>query len=162
MNMGAVVAVCLLLAAACWTDLRTMRIPNRLNLVFAACGVVYQFASHGIRGLAFAFLGAAAGVIPLFVLYLLRGMGGGDVKWFGAFGAWMGASATLQLMMYAIVTAGLIASMLLLLRLPLLRRWGGRIKWPWGRHPVTEGKGAMFPFMLAVAPSFIWLISTGG
>lgn len=162
MNTVAVVAASFLLAAACWTDLRTMRIPNRLNLLFAICGLIYQFAGLGFRGLAIGFVGLAAGVVPLFVLYLLRGMGGGDVKWFGAFGAWMGALATLQLMMYAIVAAGLIATLLMLLRLPLLRRLGRRIKWPWGLHPVTEGKGATFPFMLAVAPSFMLLISTGG
>lgn len=161
MHTTAVAAASLLLAAACWTDLRTMRIPNRLNVAFAVGGIVYQLACFGYRGLVFAIFGAVAGIVPLYVLFLLRGMGGGDVKWFGAFGTWMGALTTLRLMMYAIVAAGVIAGVLLLMRLPLLRRMGRRLKWPWGRHPVTEGRGAAFPFMLAVAPGFLMLLGEG-
>lgn len=161
MDKGALIGVCMLLASACWTDMRTMRIPNALNLLFAASGLLYQWISRGQDGLIAASIGAAAGMAPLYVLFLLRGMGGGDVKWFGAFGMWMGALPTLRLLMYAIVFAGAIAAVLVLLRLPVLKKLGGRLKWPWGTHPVSEGKGARFPFMLAVAPSFMMLLGQG-
>ncbi|MFC5531629.1 A24 family peptidase [Cohnella yongneupensis] len=161
MNTGAVIAVSVLLVAACWTDLRTMRIPNALNVGFACCGLLYQLIYHGYSGLVFAVVGAIAGILPLYALFLMRGMGGGDVKWFGAFGIWMGALPTLRLMLYSIVFAGAIAAILVLLRLPVLRKLGERIRWPWGLHPVSQGKGARFPFMLAVAPSFIMLLGQG-
>ncbi|MBO9596900.1 MAG: prepilin peptidase [Cohnella sp.] len=161
MDKGALIGACLLLGSACWTDMRTMRIPNALNAWFAAGGLLYQFISGGQDGLIAASIGAAAGVVPLYVLFLLRGMGGGDVKWFGAFGIWMGALPTLRLMTYAVVFAGAIAAVLVLLRLPVLNKLGGRLKWPWGTHPVSEGKGARFPFMLAVAPSFMMLLGQG-
>lgn len=159
MDTAAVIAVSLLLAAACWTDIRTLRIPNALSVSFAVMGMGYQLMNDGLGGLRDALLGAAAGMLPLYILFLMKGMGGGDVKWFGAYGTWMGAAPTLQLMLYAIVFAGMIAGTLVLLRLPPLRKLGARIRWPWGRHPILEGKGAGFPFMLAVAPSFIMLIS---
>ena len=161
MDQGALIGVCLLLACACWTDMRTMRIPNALNVSFAAAGLLYQWISRGYDGLIVALMGAVAGMAPLYVLFLLRGMGGGDVKWFGAFGIWMGAPPTLLLMMYAIVFAGAIAAALVLLRLPGLNKLGGRLKWPWGTHPVSEVRGARFPFMLAVAPSFMMLLGQG-
>ncbi|MFD0671454.1 prepilin peptidase [Cohnella sp. GCM10027633] len=161
MDIVAVAAVTLLLAAACWTDIRTLRIPNALNVLFAAGGLGYQAISNGADGLRVALIGAAAGILPLYVLFLMRGMGGGDVKWFGAFGTWMGAVPTLWLMLYAIVFAGGIAGALVLLRLPPLRKIGARIRWPWGRHPVSEGRGASFPFMLAVAPGFMMLLGKG-
>lgn len=161
MDKGALIGVCLLLASACWTDMRTMRIPNALNLLFAVGGILYQWIERGSEGLIAAMIGAAAGIVPLYVLFLMRGIGGGDVKWFGVFGIWMGALPTLRLMMYAIVAAGAIAAVLVLLRLPILRKLGARLKWPWGKHPVSEGKGAHFPFMLAVAPSFIILLGQG-
>lgn len=161
MDKGTLIGVCLLLVSACWTDIKTMRIPNALNLLFAACGLLYQWMWRGSEGLVAATIGAVAGMLPLYVLFLLRGMGGGDVKWFGAFGIWMGALPTLRLMMYAIVVAGAIAAILVLLRLPVLRKLGERLMWPWGRHPVTDGKGARFPFMLAVAPSLIMLLGKG-
>lgn len=161
MDTFALIAVSLLLAAACWTDFRTLRIPNVISVSFAAMGLAYWLIHDGWSGLSSALIGAAAGVLPLYLLFLLKGMGGGDVKWFGAFGSWMGAPTTLQLMIYAILFAGVIAGALILLRLPLLRKLGERIRWPWGRHPVLEGKGAGFPFMLAVAPGFMMLICEG-
>lgn len=161
MDLGALIGVCLLVASACWTDIRTLRIPNALNALFAVCGLLYQGVFHGSDGLVVASIGAAAGIAPLYALFLLRGMGGGDVKWFGVFGIWAGALPTLRLMMYAIVAAGAIAVVLVILRLPLLRRLGERLTWPWGEHPISYNKGARFPFMLAVAPSFMMLLVKG-
>lgn len=135
-----------------------MRIPNALTAGFAAAGLVF----HSVRGcpaeLVEALAGGAAGFLPLFLLYRFGGIGAGDVKWFGAFGLWTGAGTALQLLAYSVVLAGCLSVLLLLLRFPGLRRWGKRLPWPWGRHPAEPGKGAIFPFMLAVAPSFFWLL----
>ncbi|WP_276354925.1 prepilin peptidase [Cohnella caldifontis] len=150
-------AVFCLTAAGCWTDLRSMRIPNVLTAGFAAAGIVCHTAVSGWPGLEAALAGGVAGALPLWLLYRFGGLGAGDVKWFGAFGVWAGVSATLQLTVYSILAAGGIGGLLLLLRSPGLRRLGSRLPWPWGRHPVLGGKGAAFPFMLAVAPGLLWL-----
>lgn len=150
-------AAAVLTAAGCWTDLRSMRIPNALTAGFSAGGLIYHGVGEGWTGLAAAVIGGAAGALPLLLLYRFGGIGAGDVKWFGAFGIWTGAGTVIQLLMYSILTAGGLAAALLLLRLPGVRRWGTRLPWPWGRHPALPGKGASFPFMLAVVPGFIWL-----
>ena len=141
-------------AIACWTDIRRMRIPNGLNAAFACAGLLVQTVVHGGEGLGAALVGAAAGALPLALLYRLGGMGGGDVKWFGAFGIWAGPAATLQLLLYSIVAAGAFAVALLGMRLPGLRRLALKCAWPWGEHPAQAGRKTTFPFMLAVAPAF--------
>jgi prepilin peptidase CpaA len=157
MNGAAWGAVFILLGAACWTDLRRMRIPNGLTIPFAAGGLLYHGLGFGTRGLSEAVMGAAAGAIPLLLLYALKGMGGGDVKWFGAFGTWASAALTLQLMVLSIFYAGAIALLLLSFRWPIVSRLAVRVRWPWGEHPSQAEKGAKFPFMLAVAPGFATL-----
>jgi Flp pilus assembly protein protease CpaA len=156
-----VLAAALLLASALWTDLRRMEIPNRLTFTFAAAGAAYQMVGHGLDGLARAAAGAAAGMLPLFVLYAMRGVGGGDVKWFMAFGAWAGAKAAFVLLLLSVLFAGGLSILLLMLRLPVLSEWGRRIPWPWGKHPAARGPGTRFPFMLAVAPAFAAMVATG-
>ncbi|WP_158602256.1 A24 family peptidase [Cohnella endophytica] len=161
MNGWEITVVGLLLVTACWTDVRNMRIPNELTVVFAGSGLLYQTFAHGILGLGWAITGALAGFVPLYAMNRLGGMGGGDVKWFGAFGMWAGASLTAWLVMLSILYAGGIACVLMLLRLPGIRIWGGKLKWPWGSHPLAGGRGVQFPFMLAVAPGFVTLLWKG-
>jgi prepilin peptidase CpaA len=161
MNNWAFMSVSLLLVCACWTDLRHMQIPNTLTVSFAGGGLLYQVAAHGIQGLGWAVAGAITGILPLYFMNRLGGIGGGDVKWFGAFGIWMGPLPTLQLIIFSVLFAGGIAGVLLTFRLPGLRSLGRRFNWPWGPHPLIAGKGAQFPFMLAVAPGFIMLMGKG-
>jgi prepilin peptidase CpaA len=157
MNLWVMGMTSALLISACWTDLRRLRIPNVLTLGFAVLGLGYHAVHGGWSGIGGSFAGAAAGIFPLLLLFRLKGMGGGDVKWFGAFGIWTGALPTLQLLFYSILFAGGISVLLLLLGLPVLRQWGGRMPWPWGIHPTKAGRRTVFPFMLAVTPCFVWM-----
>lgn len=161
MSLEVLVIVSMLLVAGCWTDLRTMRIPNGLNVVFAAGGIVYQLLGHGIGGAGWGLTGALAGLVPLYIMNRFGGIGGGDVKWFGAFGIWAGPYITLKLLVLSILFAGGIACLLLLLRLPGINAMGRKLKWPWGAHPLAGGKAVQIPFMLAVAPGFITLLARG-
>jgi prepilin peptidase CpaA len=152
------IAAGLLLAGALWTDLRSMVIPNAMTVGFGIAGLSLHGLIEGFRGLAWAGTGMFAGIVPLLVMYLFRGLGGGDVKWFGAAGCWIGAPAVLQLAIDSVLIAGGLALLLLLFRLPAARSIGARMPWPWGEHPV-HGRGVKFPFMLAVTPAFalVWL-----
>jgi len=150
-----------LLAAACWTDFRSLRIPNGLTLTFMAGGLAYGLFFQGGKGVAAAAAGALSGLLPLYAMNRLGGIGGGDVKWFGAFGAWAGPLLTLKLLLHSLLFGGGIACLLLALRLPGIRRLGAQLRWPWGEHPVTGGGKTRFPFMLAVAPGFMILLGKG-
>ena len=74
---------------ACATDLRTSRIPNLLTFSAAAAGLAWH-AFGGWAPLASALGGLALGLLLFLPIYLLRGMGAGDVKLLAALGAWLG------------------------------------------------------------------------
>ncbi|MHA6485427.1 A24 family peptidase [Paenibacillus sp. strain BS8-2] len=112
-SFAAAAAAILLLVIALATDLHSRTIPNRLTLPFLAGGLLFHLIVGGWSGAGEAALGGAAGFLPLFLLHMLGGIGGGDVKLFGAVGAWLGVSAVLQLMMASIVYGGIIGFILL-------------------------------------------------
>lgn len=145
------------LIAAAWIDVRKLLIPNALNFCFAIAGIAYQTSANGMDGCAAACVGALSGLASTGVLYAAKGLGGGDVKWFGAFGTWAGALVTIQLVFWSILFAGVIAALLLFLRLPGLRAVASRLPWPWGPHPAKAYRSSRFPFMLAVVPALATL-----
>jgi prepilin peptidase CpaA len=168
MEMGVAVAVAVLLLTALATDLYKQTIPNRLTLSFFGAALLYQFAAHNFAGLSVAMAGAAAGFVPLLLLYLCKGIGAGDVKLFATIGAWVGAWPVLYLMFYAILYAGAIGLCLLVLNRSFNKKVAyeltvltapdaGLRKQQWLRWAES---GKKFPFMLAVAPAAVtvWLL----
>ncbi|MDQ6420328.1 prepilin peptidase [Paenibacillus sp. LHD-117] len=164
----ATVAALLLLTAALATDLTKKTIPNRLTIPFFAAGILFHVLANGIAGAGTAAWGAAAGFLPFLLLYLLGGIGAGDVKLFGAAGAWIGAAAVLQLMMASIVYAGLIGLILLAARRfasgaigrlidSLIVHPGGEINRSGANRGLIKRSGASkrMPFMIAVAPAVV-------
>jgi prepilin peptidase CpaA len=89
-----VVAAVFTAVAAGW-DLRTRRIPNVLTLPVFAAGWLYQGVDRGWAGLGDAALGFLVGFGILFLLWLIGGGGGGDVKLMGALSVWLGFRLTL-------------------------------------------------------------------
>ncbi len=152
----AIAAVSLLLLIAFIADIRTQRIPNGLNLSFFCGALLFYVSYEGVGGLKASLIGAAAGFIPLLLLYWTKGLGAGDVKLFGAAGAWLGMLSVLQLMLYSFLYAGALAALLLLARKMKLFRNISKRSWmekaPW----LKEGKS--FPFMLAVAPAAVTIL----
>jgi prepilin peptidase CpaA len=76
-------------------DYRSRRIPNWFTVPMFVAGIVFQTATNGVSGLGTAMAGFGTGFGILFVLWLIGGGGGGDVKMMGALGTWLGASWTL-------------------------------------------------------------------
>ena len=94
---------------ACVTDIRTRRIPNVLTFGAALLALVFHGATSGLPGLTHAALGWVAGVAVFMPFFLLRGMGGGDVKLLAALGAWLGARDAFWLAVYASLAGGVMA-----------------------------------------------------
>ena len=104
-----IVAAAFTSAAAVW-DVRERRIPNKLTLPVFAIGLVYQ-AFYGWSGLVDAGSGFLVGFGTLFVLWMIGGGGGGDVKLMGALSVWLGFEMTLLVLIVStlivvVVTVG--------------------------------------------------------
>jgi len=156
-------APAVLLIIAFITDIKAQIISNKLTVSFFTAAFIYHAAFSGMDGVATAAAGAAAGFVPLLLLHLAKGIGAGDVKLFGALGAWVGVWTVLQLMLYAILYAGAIGVCLVIANrafgkkvtagvTAILAPAAGWRKSEWLRWAET---GKKFPFMLAVAPAAV-------
>lgn len=92
-------------------DIRTRRIPNALTFGGAIVASVYAAYAGGIDGLGHSAAGWATGIALFLPLFLLRGMGGGDVKLLGAVGAWLGPKDVLLCAFYSVIAGGVLALM---------------------------------------------------
>jgi Flp pilus assembly protein protease CpaA len=68
-------------------DWRWHRIPNWLVVLTIVCAVSWHAIANGLGGVWASVTGLLLGTGVLFPLFLLRGMGAGDVKFFGALAA---------------------------------------------------------------------------
>lgn len=106
------VAALTLIAAV--TDLRLKKIPNSLTLPFFGAGLLYQVTFNGFGavvgkpGLIDAVAAFAAGFGVLWVLWMIGGGGGGDVKLMGALSVWIGFKQTYLVL---VVSTALVALM---------------------------------------------------
>ncbi|MBD2844321.1 prepilin peptidase [Paenibacillus sp. IB182496] len=115
-------AAAALLAVALWCDIRAMTIPNKLTVPAVLAAWAFGLLWSGLGGLGAALAGTAAGLTPMLLLYLLKGIGAGDVKLFAALGGWIGAFLVWQVMIYSILLAGGIGVLVLLFNRPFGRR----------------------------------------
>ena len=109
--------------------------------------MIFHAATGGLAGVGSALAGFAAGFGALFLLWLIGGSGGGDVKMMGALGAWLGAPLILVVFVLsaAVALAGLVAS-------SLWRRLAGkRSDKRSGKRSDAESSARMIPYAVPVA-----------
>jgi prepilin peptidase CpaA len=102
-------AALLIGACACITDWRSRRIPNVLTFGAAIAAFVVFAVTGGLKGLSWSVAGWLVGCLLFLPWFLLRGMGGGDVKLLAALGAWLGPAHIVWVALYAAVAGGVLA-----------------------------------------------------
>lgn len=98
--------------AACSTDIRSHRIPNLLTFGSALLAIAIRLLLDGPSGAAQGLAGWLVGILLLLPLFVLGGLGGGDVKLLGAFGAWVGTPLVLWAGLYGVLAGGVLAILL--------------------------------------------------
>ncbi|MEY4268087.1 MAG: hypothetical protein RIS90_2622 [Pseudomonadota bacterium] len=99
-------------------DYRTHRIPNLLVLCGLAFGLVYNGFNPPVPGATpfWGLAGAGLGLLALLPLYALGIMGAGDVKLMAMVGAFVGPAPLLHVLLYTLMSGGLLALALVLAR----------------------------------------------
>ena len=90
-------------------DLRTRRSPNVLTFGAAVAAMAYHSWTAGLHGLTLSVAGWAVGIALFLPMFLLKGMGAGDVKLLGAVGAWLGTIGVLFAGLYSVLAGGVLA-----------------------------------------------------
>jgi prepilin peptidase CpaA len=111
-NASAMPIVVALIAAsiAAVTDIWKFKVYNALTLPLLASGLLY----HGLHAdLLNSLLGILFGFAALIALYVIGGMGAGDVKLMAALGAWLGFPLTFYVFIASSLAAGVYAILLM-------------------------------------------------
>ncbi len=95
-------------ALVAFIDLRERRIPNFIVFPLAIVGVVLQ-SLRGLEGVVFSLTGLVTGFLLLFIPYLFKAMGAGDVKFLAAIGTFVGSYGSLRVLLIALLVYPLIA-----------------------------------------------------
>ena len=105
-----------LLLCAVTTDLRSRRIPNTLVLTGTTLALAAHALVMGHDGVPLAgpdwwapLAGLATGLLVLMPLYLMRALGGGDVKLMATVGAFVGAPTVLAAALYTLLAGGVLS-----------------------------------------------------
>ena len=108
--MNLPVAIILITATvAGYFDLRWHRVPNWLVVFTMTACLIWHGRLNGLAGLGSSVAGLFLGTGLLFPLFLIRGMGAGDVKFFGALGAAIGYQHVTQMFITSAIIAALMA-----------------------------------------------------
>lgn len=149
------IVVCALAVA---TDLRSRRIPNRLTVVAAACGVALNTAhgvvsGTGLQCLVAALAGAALGLIVFGVPAALDLVGMGDVKLVAALGALVRWPLALPMVFYIALAGGLLA-----LGYAVAQRRVGAV----ARNVIGRKRTALhrMPYAAAIAIGCVWAVAS--
>ena len=118
-------------------DVRRQRIPNWLTYSGLLAALVIRTGLGGWPGLK----GGLAGMLfaggIFFLLFLLGGMGGGDVKLMAAVGAWVGLAQVGILLIISAIAGGLLAAGYVLVHKRMLESLRNMVELL--RHHLTEG-----------------------
>jgi prepilin peptidase CpaA len=160
------VVLCILLAAACVSDLRTRRIPNRLVLITAVSGVIFSAVTKSFAvGLTQAGGGLLTGLAIWIPFYALRMLGAGDVKLFAAAATFLGARSAVDAAVYTALYGGALSLLYMVLHSGFKStafRLGNAMHQPsLLQNPVTSDRRRM-PYAFAIAAGVLTVVLVPG
>jgi prepilin peptidase CpaA len=114
-TIASIVVLSILLIWGAVSDLKGRRIPNLLNLAIALTAPLGWWAM-GLTfwpGIGLQFAVALAVFLPLFLMFALNAMGGGDVKMLTALALWVAPRLVMPMLLVMAVVGGLLAAAML-------------------------------------------------
>ena len=142
-------------------DLRQGRIPNRLTYGSIALGLLLRVIMGGERGALDGLVAGLAGGGVFLLLFLVRGMGAGDVKLMTAIGMWSGLRHLVVIMMVTAIAGGVLALGYMVARkrgMSTLRNLGSLLRFhvtvglaPHPQINLENPQAVRIPYALAIA-----------
>ena len=96
-------------------DVRNEKIANGAIVIFIFIGLIYQTTIHGVVGIVEYLKGAGVPLLLLFVLFVFRMLGPGDIKLLSALGGIMGIGAILKCIVLSFIFGAILAIAILVL-----------------------------------------------
>ncbi len=97
-------------------DIRSDEIKNGITMLFSLAGILCSFIERGVEGIIFSLVGWVVPVALLFMLFVARMLGAGDIKLFAAIGAVMGCDFAVKSILYSFLIGGCMCLVLLCMR----------------------------------------------
>lgn len=155
---GIAVAIALV---ACFYDVSTSRIPNKLTFTTAALAILFHAFAPSGAGWSHAALGLFVGLLVFFPLFALGAMGAGDIKLMAAVGAWIGVTSIVYVALYGSIAGGVLA-VIVALRRGYLRQALSNVRllatywWVEGVKPfpaltIESAQSLRLPYAVAIA-----------
>ncbi|MCP4714760.1 MAG: hypothetical protein GY868_06545 [Deltaproteobacteria bacterium] len=150
----------ILLFSSAVTDGTRKKIYNIQTYPAMLCGLVLGYLYGEWPGLLMSFAGLLVGLALLFAVYLIGGIGAGDVKLLGAIGALQGTTFVLWTMFYTALVGGAMAFAVII--------WQGTARQTLKniiglcRHPLQQTKNTpaqdsqYLPYGIAIAAGGLW------
>jgi len=101
-------AFCIAFLAVC-LDITTDKISNVAIVAFILTGIVYQTSVHGIAGIWWYLKGAGIPLLMLFILFVFRMLGPGDIKLLSVLGGIIGVNAIIKCIALAFLFGAILA-----------------------------------------------------
>lgn len=146
--------------------------PNWLVAASIAASLAWHWAVNGLSGLWGSGVGLAAGISILLPLYWLRGLGAGDVKFFGAVGAGVTLRHVGTILVLAAITLFAVATVEVVRRgrvkqtiSNIVRLLAGVVRAEWRPHSavrIDKPDALLLPFTAAVAIAVCVFLLFGG
>ncbi len=145
----------LLMALVIWFDATRYLIPNWLvGLVLAAWPIMLMLTPESIEW-KYALLVGLATFAMGYIIFILRWMGGGDVKLLAACALWTGTSQFLPFIFLTALLGGALTVVLLIIR-ALIPKWMPEKSQE--TLPRIAQSGAPAPYGLAIAGAFLTML----
>lgn len=127
----------LILIPAVRADLSSEKIPNQWILAGWGMGILYQIFYAGVSGVACGLLGAVFPILVLFLFFMLRMLGAGDIKLLSVVGMFYGISPMIRLILL-VFGFGAVLSLLHMLK---NRIFVERFSYLWNYVRLEKGSG---------------------
>ncbi|MDD2972325.1 MAG: A24 family peptidase [Lachnospiraceae bacterium] len=104
-----------MLLVATVMDIHTGRIQNQFLLISLIAGLIHQILRSGLQTIPTSLMGLILSILILFPLFMIKGLGAGDVKLFGIIGFFLSSNQYRELftLMFAALIIGVIQAVIL-------------------------------------------------